>query len=88
MAMQSAWHLCTRLITERGPALSDDWIATVQRHYALAWRRAITPRIRAAAAIAHWAMRPAAVACGMPIVRAFPGVLTFGARVSGKVTHP
>jgi menaquinone-9 beta-reductase len=84
MAMQSAWHLCTRLIALPTAALSDDAMATVQRQYAVAWRRTVAPRIHAAAAIAHWAMRPVAVACGMPILRAFPGVLTLGARVSGK----
>ncbi len=42
-------------------------------------------RIRVAAAIAHWAMRPAAVALTLPLLSAFPGMLTEGARTSGKV---
>lgn len=77
MAMQSASLLCERLIT------SED-IAAVRRDYAAAWRRTLAPRIHAAAVIAHWAMRPQAVACVSPLLRMFPGVLTAGARLSGK----
>jgi len=85
MAMESASQLCARLVEGQPGAASDTAVAHVQRQYASAWRRTVAPRIRAAAVIAHWAMRPAAVACGVPIMRAFPGVLRIGARVSGKV---
>src|SRR5262249_3382317 len=45
------------------------------------------PRLYAAAAVAHWAMRPAAVAGTLPLLRCFPRVLSWGARLSGKATR-
>jgi flavin-dependent dehydrogenase len=84
MAMQSASLLCERLIAESSGVLSSEVIAEVRRDYAAVWRRTLAPRIHAAAMIAHWAMRPQAVACVSPLLRMFPGVLTAGARLSGK----
>jgi flavin-dependent dehydrogenase len=84
MAMQSAWLLCERLSAEPAGALSGQVLDAVRRDYAAAWRRTIAPRIHAAALIAHWAMRPAAVASVFPLLRLFPGALTVGARFSGK----
>jgi 2-polyprenyl-6-methoxyphenol hydroxylase-like FAD-dependent oxidoreductase len=84
MAMQAAWLLAERLIVH-GPS-SQDWQA-VGEDYAQAWRRAFAPRLRAAAAFAHWAMRPAAVAAALPLVRTFPAILGWGARLSGKTTR-
>jgi flavin-dependent dehydrogenase len=84
MAMQSAALLSRRLIAH-GPG-HRDW-HSVGRDYARAWRAAFAPRLRAAAAFAHWAMRPAVVAGTMPLLRAFPGILGWGARLSGKVTR-
>jgi flavin-dependent dehydrogenase len=83
MAMQSAWLMAERLVA-RGPG-RHDW-HSVGADYAKAWRRAFAPRLRAAAAYAHWAMRPAAVAASMPLLRAFPNILRLGARLSGKAT--
>jgi flavin-dependent dehydrogenase len=83
MAMQSGWLLTRRLVA-RGVNRSD-WDA-VAVEYARAWRRVFGPRIRAAALFAHWAMRPAAVATTLPLLRAFPGILGLGARLSGKAT--
>lgn len=74
MAMQSSWLLANHLIAATPDRYSADWMR------AFAWR------IRTAAAIAHWAMRPAAVAIIVPLLRAFPLVLTEGARQTGKVT--
>lgn len=84
MAMQSAWLLCRRLGAGRGDVLSSRMLDEVRRDYAAAWRRSLAPRIHAAACIAHWAMRPAAVTCALPLLRLFPSVLTAGARWSGK----
>ena len=86
MAMQSAWLLCKSLSGETTATLSDDAIRAALQSYTAAWRRTIAPRIRAAALIANWAMSPAAVACALPLLRIFPGVLTAGARFSGKTT--
>ena len=74
MAMQSAWLLTHRLTS--GSAVE----------YGRDWRRAFTSRLRAAALIAHWAMRPSAVSLALPLLRAFPLVLTGGARSTGKVS--
>ena len=84
MAMQAAWLLAHRLIA-RGPR-SRCW-NSVGREYARAWRRAFGPRLRAAAVYAHWAMRPAAVRAAMPLLRAFPSLLRWGARLSGKASR-
>jgi flavin-dependent dehydrogenase len=84
MAMQSSWLLAARLIAH-GPQ-GTDWHA-VGADYARAWRRAFSPRLRAAAVFAHWAMRPAAVATVVPLMRVFPAVLNWGARLSGKATQ-
>jgi flavin-dependent dehydrogenase len=83
MAMQSAWLLARRLIAA-GPNHSD-WHA-VGSDYARTWRRAFAPRLRAAAVFAHWAMRPATVIPSLPLLAAFPALLRWGARFSGKAT--
>jgi hypothetical protein len=82
--MQSAWLLCERLTAEPVGALSGQALDAVRHDYAAAWRRTLAPRIHAAALIANWAMRPAAVATVLPLLRLFPIVLTLGARFSGK----
>ena len=86
MAMQSARLLCECLTAGPADALSDQVVDAVRGDYAAAWRRTVAPRIHAAALIAHWAMRPVAVACVLPLLRQFPGILTAGARFSGKAT--
>jgi menaquinone-9 beta-reductase len=78
MAMQSAWLLAERLIA-RGQG-----DATVARDYTRAWRRSFASRIRAAAAVAQWAMRPRLVAATLPLLQTWPRLLTFGAWLSGK----
>jgi flavin-dependent dehydrogenase len=77
MAMQSAWLLADRLIASSGER-------TVARSYTRAWRQSFALRIRTAAAIAHWAMRPRLVAATLPILQTWPRLLTFGAWLSGK----
>ncbi len=84
MAMQSAWLLARRLIAA-GPSHAN-WHA-VGADYARRWRRAFGPRLHSAAVYAHWAMRPAAVAAVLPLLRAFPAALGWGARLSGKATR-
>ena len=79
MALQSAWLLAGHLVRTPRPA-------EVRRAYAAEWRHTFGPRIRAASLIAHWAMRPAAVRASLPLLQAFPAILTEGARTSGKVT--
>jgi flavin-dependent dehydrogenase len=85
MAMQSAWLLTQRLIAARDQLPNTNAAKQIGRAYQADWRRAFAPRIRAAAAVAHWAMHPKLVAATIPFIRACPGVLTWGARLSGKV---
>jgi flavin-dependent dehydrogenase len=84
MAMQSASLLCERLTAQPVAALSGKLVDVMSADYAAAWRRSLASRIQVASLIAHWAMRPIAVASVMPLLRLFPGVLTAGARLSGK----
>ena len=83
MALQSACMLCTLLMAadRRG-----DWQAPVARSYAQQWRRQFAPRMRLAATFAHLAMRPITAAPLFALARAWPGLLTLGARRSGKLT--
>ena len=84
MAIQSAWLLCERLTMQRKEAITDSVLEEVGRDYAVAWRHCFAQRIRAAALFAHLAMRPAAPALLLPLLRLFPAALTLGACWSGK----
>ena len=79
MALQAGFVLARSLTTSADPDRAREL-------YGTDWRRLFARRIRASAVIAHWAMRPLAVAITLPLLRAFPAVLTEGARTSGKVT--
>jgi flavin-dependent dehydrogenase len=87
MALQSAGLLCAQLLGQTRTAAVPDPAgqAAQQRRYAAAWRRAFVPRLRVAAVFAHTAMRPGPSAALLQLARAWPGVLTQGARWGGKV---
>jgi 2-polyprenyl-6-methoxyphenol hydroxylase-like FAD-dependent oxidoreductase len=87
MAMQSSWLLANRLIAWRQAGASPAGLHAVGEDYASAWRHAFSARIGASAAVAQWAMRPAAVAGMLPLLRQFPQFLTWAARWSGKATR-
>jgi hypothetical protein len=84
--MQSAWLLCRQLVARR-PMTEPHQIDTAGRAYDAEWKAAFVPRIAAAAAFAHGAMRPGVVAPLLPLLKLFPQILTFGARLSGKSTQ-
>ncbi|MBT9491402.1 MAG: FAD-dependent monooxygenase [Paucibacter sp.] len=93
MALQSAALLCSHLLGELGEggksAAPDAAVqADLQRAYAADWRRQFAPRLRLAAAFAQLAMRPRPAAALMALVRAWPALLTQGARWGGKVRAP
>jgi flavin-dependent dehydrogenase len=94
MAMQSAWLLCEHLTGWQQEVLSGRAIEEAGRNYSSAWHRSFAPQIRAAALFAHLAMRPGTAAILLTILKLFPGVLTLGAKLSGKakqmitVPHP
>ncbi|HMJ49778.1 MAG TPA: hypothetical protein VK440_04325, partial [Burkholderiales bacterium] len=84
MAMQSAWMLSELLIKCEPQELRGMALNTAGSQYSSAWDAAFTPRIRAAALFAHLAMRPASAAMLLPLLKLFPGILTCGAKLSGK----
>jgi 2-polyprenyl-6-methoxyphenol hydroxylase-like FAD-dependent oxidoreductase len=85
MALQAAWLLASRLIAWRR-AGSATPLHAVGEDYAAAWRRSFGPRLYASSVLAHWAMRPTAVAGLLPLLRCFPRLLSLGAQLSGKAT--
>jgi hypothetical protein len=87
MAMQSAWLLAGRLAAWKQEGGSAAGLRAAGQAYGASWRRHFAPRLYTAAVVAHWAMRPTAVAGVLPLLRCFPGLLTWGARFSGKATE-
>jgi len=88
MALQSAFVLAAVLVPAHR-ALVDPGTAVVSqaravREYERRWRQRFGRRLRVAALFAYLAMRPWAAKAAWPIVRAWPGLLTHGARWSGK----
>jgi len=84
MAMQSAWLLCRRLIAQPDAPGCSHALARIGRAYAADWDAAFAMRVKAAALFANVATRPRAARLLLPLVRRFPEILTFGARLSGK----
>lgn len=85
MAMQSAGLLAKLLIARRKDILTNREFSAVGRDYSKKWNSQFAKRIRAAALFAQLAIRPQAVALLLPIIKQFPGILTYGAKLSGKV---
>ena len=91
MALQSAFVLASFLGPQRavllGPASADAAQRALLERYERAWRRCFAARLRVAAVFAHVAMQPAAATALWPLVRRWPGILTTGARWSGKTRY-
>lgn len=85
MAIQSAWLLSRRLIAAGPDAAGSRAGAEIGRAYAAEWRRVFAFRLRASIVLMSLLTGPGAAAIAGPIVRAFPSILTFGARLAGKV---
>jgi flavin-dependent dehydrogenase len=85
MAIQSAWLLCDHLIAHDAQAGAGAADPDIGRAYASAWKRNFARRIRLAAVLARLAMRPAALVRLLPLLRSWPGILTAGARLGGKI---
>ena len=91
MALQSAWLLSACLLELAGDGLpsqdapaSAAWQREVAVRYAAAWKRQFVARLRWAASFAHASMRPSSSALLLGLARIWPGLLTQGARWSGK----
>jgi len=87
MAMQSSWLLCRQLIANQEGAVSGRARAEIGRAYQAEWQRSFAGRIHAASVFAHLVMRPNIAALWLPTLKRFPGILTFGAQLSGKATQ-
>ncbi len=87
MALQSAWLLARRLTDWRRQGGTDADLRAHGDAYAADWRRSFGPRVAASTVVAHWAMRPPAVACTLPLLRRFPALLTWCANLTGKTTQ-
>lgn len=87
MALQSSWLLCAHLLGTDQPKsiLSKEWQREVGRGYAVEWRRQFEFRLRLAATFAHLAMRPVFSVPLVALAKAWPGILTLGAKWGGKV---
>lgn len=88
MALQSAALLCGILIAGGVDVAAGSAFESLQRAYAAQWRNLFALRVHAAAVFAHVAMRPWAAAAVLPLLKAFPALLTEGARWSGKIEQP
>jgi flavin-dependent dehydrogenase len=84
MAMQSAWLLAERLKNYHGELDNKPLMNRTAASYSADWRHAFARRIYAASAIAQWASRPKLVLAAHPLLSAFPGLISWGARLSGK----
>ncbi len=88
MAMQSAWLLCSLLITsqqEPGAKLDLSLHRQLGKQYRADWRHHFAPRLRLAAFFAHLAMRPSLSAPLLKLLGCLPQILTNAASFSGKV---
>ncbi len=84
MALQSGWLLAGELERWRREGGRGADLPAAAARYARLWRRNFGPRLLAAAWLARWATRPAAVRLTLPVLRLAPAILTWGARASGK----
>lgn len=95
MAMQSAWLLCSQLLydAQQPPAALKQkisaeefalWHANIARRYAQTWRRQFALRLRAAAVLAHAAMRPRLLWPLLRVAQRWPSRITRGVEWCGK----
>lgn len=82
MAIQSGWLLARELSRIDADNLEARKLAGTR--YARAWRRQFAGRIKAASVFARVATRPEMFSALGALIEAAPGVLTLGARLSGK----
>jgi flavin-dependent dehydrogenase len=86
MALQSAWLLSALLLTR--PSHSGlanlTWQRDIAARYAAQWRQQFAPRLRLAKIFAQLAMRPLTASAVLWVAKCWPGLLTLGARLSGK----
>lgn len=84
MALQSAWLLAHLLIGMQKEGIKHTLI-DVGKEYAKKWHSHCAPRIHAAHVFTQIAIRPQVVAFLLPLFKRFPGLISYGAKLSGKV---
>jgi len=87
MALQSAWLASQALLLLRGKLHDEAAVTAAAFAYRRSWRKAFSGRITAAALFAYLAERPASATLLLPILQAYPGLITWGARWSGKTVN-
>ena len=87
MALQSAWLLCAHLQTAKTNHAKQDyaWQIETANKYSTQWRRCFAPRLKFAATFAHMMMRPIPASSLFALFKLWPGMLTIGAKLAGKV---
>lgn len=85
MAMQSGWLLSEVLLKHQNEILSANEMANAGLDYTKLWHRCFANRIHAATLFAQLTMRPWVMTLMLPILKLFPSILTFGAKLSGKI---
>jgi flavin-dependent dehydrogenase len=84
MGMQSAWILSHVLNQHRDQIISGGGTEQAGWAYRAEWHNAFARRIRASALFAKLALSPRLSCAAHNVVRHFPGLLNFGAKLSGK----
>ncbi|MCL9684827.1 NAD(P)/FAD-dependent oxidoreductase [Legionella maioricensis] len=85
MAMQSAWLLSQILIRRQKEIVTEKGLRDAGKEYSNQWHKHFATRIHAAALFSLIAMRPWSQAIMLFLIKRFPGLLTFGAKLSGKI---
>ncbi len=85
MAMQSAWLLSHILLGKPRKLMTESVLNDVGKEYSKQWYTHFATRIRAATLFSQVAMRPWSRAVMIQLVKFFPGILTYGAKISGKI---
>ena len=86
MAIQSGWVMA-RCVAQAGE-LSQAAVLEAGRRYAEGWRENFAQRVRASSVFATLTTSPATAAVSVAAMRGVPGILTWGARWSGKARAP
>jgi flavin-dependent dehydrogenase len=85
MALHSAALLADRFIAAGSSARAAASRQTIGAAYQRDWRATFATRLKAAQIFAAIAMRPKAAAAAAPLLAQFPGLMTWGAELSGKI---
>jgi menaquinone-9 beta-reductase len=85
MAMQSSWLLADALIKHGKSGITHKSLAEVGSVYSRQWQNQFANRIHAATLFAFVAMHPWSQKIILPILKRYPSILTFGAKLSGKI---